>query len=257
MDAEATPLSNDEMLASLARELLPFLRHVNVLRASYHDNSTEDWRSEVPSVGTALELSPGVLLPTSQTTLTAIQEQFLSIFDVPAIFTSEKLPSTLTQPDRTDTDPFGTKPYPIPGNDFHAEPSITYDLSAWSSLLQLHSMDRSTKHLSPLVVPLDRIGNHPDLTPSRVLEVAESICKLWPDSHIAPVSRRLLGPRFNDSESVEYRMISWLASKDVNLESVRLDMLLHHPSGYYLQSQGESKASIIADGIAGDYPTFP
>ncbi|KAK7752297.1 hypothetical protein SLS62_005833 [Diatrype stigma] len=234
--------STAEILEHLVHELSRCSHDlVEVQRATIGEKH-QNWEDElVPRPLNANDDSvsvPGVLLPTQGNILETLRESFLSVFGVSSVLKDQKLPRFHLQRDLPDLGPEHTYWGPMPGNDFHIKPSIIYDRSAWSSLLQFAPSNETTRRTQPSVIPFAHLRQHPSILAGPTLTVDEAASKLraaWPSTTINSPKRRLLGSRFTEPSSVEYAMFSWLASQDLNSEGVGLKLPLH-PRGYFISS---------------------
>lgn len=234
---KGTPEAFDHLVRELSRCLREF---IDVTRDKIGEKAANFQDEQVPRTldTNGAIVTVGVLPPTCENILETLRESFLSVFGVGSILNDQKLPIFHLQRDLIDLGSPHVSWGPISGNDFHIEPSITSDPCCWSSLLQFSPSGKAESPTS--VIPFAHIRQHPSVLPGATLEVEKAASLLrthWPNSHIGPSKRRMLGPQFTDSNSSAYIMFSWLASQDLNLEGVDLKLLLLHPKGYFLSRE--------------------
>jgi hypothetical protein len=186
------------------------------------------------SIQTSAKVIPGILAP-NENVLHALREKFLSVFGISKLLANETLPRVHLQHDVLRLKGSYIDVSPIPGNDFHIEPSITYDESAWSASLRLETESVDESDSSCILVPYVHIRqhhqNHADAE-MLITRAATIIRRFWPDASAETAKRRMLGPRFDNDQAVEYILLSWLASKDLNDEGVALTLLARQTDGY-------------------------
>jgi len=197
----------------------------------------------------------GVLLPTEEA-LSLLREKLLSVFGVESTLYNQTLPHIHVQHDALRLEGLYQNAGPIPGNDFHLLPSITYDESAWSAWSAFIRLETSEKEKEAGSGPLLLRHAHLRQQPGRAddaLAVTDKAARLirrfWPDATAERIKRRMNGPRFDHRETPGYQMLSWLACKDLGEEGVSSTLLsCHHPKGFYLpyHKQEVRRASKLA-----------
>ncbi|KAK7991480.1 hypothetical protein PG988_000274 [Apiospora saccharicola] len=184
--------------------------------------------------------SPGALVP-NEKNLLVLREKFLSVFGIASLLIDEKLPPTHLQHDLSNSGEPRINMGPIAGNDFHAVSGTIPDETAWSASLRLEQEDSNA-----VLVQYSHIRQHPNTAKRATVIVEEAatiIRKLWPDDAKYKMNQKKYGRRFEDIEYMDYDMLSWLVSEELNDEGVAMHYFAEHVGrpipdhGYVLNTQ--------------------